>query len=101
MAAARAYLVRVVARRRRRPRLLGERRDRQAPARGRLEHLGRLLLGARVELDQQVDGDRRVVLVLVEAHVGEELAGAVVAERGEAERLAGFGPGAGLDVVGI
>src|SRR3954452_17418921 len=101
MAAARAYLVRVVARRRRRARLLGERRDRQAPARGRLEDLGRLLLRAGVELDEEVDGDRRVVLVLVEAHVREELARAVVAERGEAERLAGLGARAGLDVVGV
>src|SRR3954449_6066072 len=98
MAAARAYLVRVVARRRRRPRLLGERRDRQAAARGRLEHLGRLLLRAGVELDEEVHRDRRVVLVLVEAHVGEELARAVVAEGGEAERLARLGPRARLHV---
>src|SRR3954454_7149326 len=101
MAAARAYLVRVVARRRRRARLLGERRDRQAPARGRLEHLGRLLLRARVELDEEVHGDRRVVLVLVEEDVREELARAVIAEGGEAQRLARLGAGARLHVVGV
>ena len=42
-----------------------------------------------------------VVLVLVEAHVGEELAGAVVAERGEGQCVAGLGARAGLDLVGI
>ena len=42
----------LVARGGRRARLLGERRDRQAPARGRLEDLGRLLLRAGVQHDQ-------------------------------------------------
>ena len=39
--------------------------------------------------------------MLVEAHVGEELAHAVVAERGVGERVAGLGPRAALDVVGV
>src|SRR5205814_1842439 len=42
-----------------------------------------------------------VAVVLVEAHVGEELAGTVVAERGIGERLGRIGPGAGLDLFGI
>src|SRR3712207_8838444 len=50
----------------------------------------RLLRRPGVELHEQVHGDRRVVLVLVEAHVREELARAVVAERREAERVAGL-----------
>ena len=41
------------------------------------------------------------LLVLVEAHVGEELAGAVVAERGVGEAVAGLGARAGLDLVGV
>ncbi len=72
----------------RRTRLLGQRGDGQDAARGLLEHLGGLVQRARVQLDEQVDGDARVVLVLVEAHVGEELARAVVAERGVGERVA-------------
>ena len=76
-----------------RPRLLGERGDRERAAGGVLEHLGRLVGGARVELDEQVDDDL-VVVVLVEADVGEELARAVVAERGVAERVAGLRAGA-------
>ena len=40
-------------------------------------------------------------VVLVEAHVGEELARAVVAERGVGERVAGLGARAGLDLVGV
>jgi hypothetical protein len=48
-----------------------------------------------------VDGDRVLVVVLVEAHVGEELARAVVAEGGVAERVAGLGARAGLDLVGV
>ena len=72
-----------------------------APRAARLEHLGRLVERARVELDQQVHGDAAVVLVLVEAHVREELAHAVVAERRVGERVAGLGPGAALDVVGV
>ena len=70
-------------------------------ARGVLEHLGRLLERAGVKLDEQVHGDAVVVFVLVEAHVGEELAHAVVAERREGERLPGLGSRAALDVVGI
>ena len=42
-----------------------------------------------------------VVLVLVEAHVGEELAHAVVAESGVGERVAGLRARAALDVVGV
>ena len=42
-----------------------------------------------------------VALVLVEAHVGEELARAVVAEGRVGERVAGLGARAGLDVVGV
>ena len=57
---------------------------------GGLEHLRGLLQRARVELHQQVHDDARVVLVLVEAHVGEELAHAVVAEGGVGERVAGL-----------
>ena len=45
--------------------------------------------------------DRRVVFVLVEAHMREELAHAVVAEGGVGERVAGLGPGAALDVFGL
>ena len=45
--------------------------------------------------------DDPVVVVLVEAHVGEELARAVVAERGVGERVAGLGARARLDVVGV
>ena len=41
----------------RRPRLLGERGDRERAAGGLLEHLGGLLDRARVELDEQVDDD--------------------------------------------
>ena len=55
-----------------------------------LHHLGRLVRRARVELHQHVDDDL-VLLVLVEAHVREELARAVVAERGEGERLGRLG----------
>ena len=55
----------------------------------------------RVELDQQVHDDRRVVFVLVEAHMGEELAHAVLAEGGVGERVAGLGSRAALDVVGV
>ena len=55
---------------------------------------------ARVELDQQVDDDA-VVVVLVEAHVREELARAVITEGGVGERVAGVRAGAGLDVVGV
>jgi len=42
-----------------------------------------------------------VLVVLVEADVGEELACPVVAERGVGERVAGFGARAGLDLVGV
>src|SRR4051794_25523329 len=83
----------------RRPRLLGKRRDRQRAARGLLEHIGGLLARARVELDEQVDDDPAVVLVLVEAHVREELAGAVVAEGGVAQRVTGLRTRARLDIV--
>ena len=65
---------------------------------GLLEHLGRLLGGAGVELDQQVDDDLLVV-VLVEADVGEELAHAGVAEGAVGEELDRLRAGAGLDPV--
>jgi len=42
-----------------------------------------------------------VVVVLVEADVGEELPRPVVAEGGVGEGVASFGPGAGLDIVGV
>jgi hypothetical protein len=45
--------------------------------------------------------DDLVVVVLVEAHVGEELARPVVAERGVGQRVGGLGPGAGLDRVRV
>ena len=45
--------------------------------------------------------DDLVLVVLVEAHVGEELARAVVAERGVGERVGGLGARAGLDRVGV
>src|SRR3954462_834981 len=75
----------------RRPRPLGKRRDRQRAARGLLEHLRRLLGRTGVELDEQVDDDAVVVLVLVVAHVGEELTRPVVAEGGVAQRVARLG----------
>src|SRR5947209_6519287 len=65
-----------------------------------LEYLGGLLSRSGVELDQEVDDDP-VVVVLVEADVGEELAGAVVAEGGVGEGVAGLGTRARLDVVGV
>ena len=69
-----------------RPRLLRERGGPRA-GRGRpLQRLGRLLGGARVELDQQMHDDLLVV-VLVEAHMGEELAHAGVAEGAVGEEL--------------
>ena len=61
----------------------------------------RLLERARVELDEQVHDDPRVVLVLVEAHVREELAHAMIAERGVGERVAGLWARAALDLVGV
>ena len=61
---------------------------------------GGLLERARVQLDEQVDDDL-VVVVLVEAHVGEELARAELAEGGVGERVAGLGARAGLDVLGV
>ena len=69
-------------------------------ARGLVEHLGGLLGGARVELDEQVHDDL-VLVVLVVAHVGEELARAVIAERRVGERVGRLGARAGLDRVGI
>src|SRR5439155_15053322 len=73
----------------------------QQPAGRLLEDVGRLLARARVELDEQVDGDPAVVVVLVEAHVGEELARPVVAEGGVGQRVARLGTGARLAVVGV
>src|SRR5213592_134264 len=101
-AAGRDDLVQVLAGGRRRPGLLGQRGDGEKAAGGVLEHLGGLLGRARVQLDEQVDHDPLVALgplVLVEAHVGEELARAVVAEGGIGERVAGLGPRARLDLL--
>jgi hypothetical protein len=42
-----------------------------------------------------------VLFVLVEAHVCKELAGAVLAERREGERLGGLRARAGVDLVGL
>src|SRR5258708_1464198 len=84
---------------RRPPRLLRQGRDRERGPRRGLEHLGRLLERAGIQLDQKVDDDARVVLVLVEAHMREELADAVIAEGGVGQRVAGLGPRAALDLV--
>jgi hypothetical protein len=55
-------------------------------ARRRFQHLSRLLGRTREELDEQVDDDL-VLVVVVEAHVGEEFARSVVAEGGVAARV--------------
>ena len=55
-----------------------------------LEHVGRLLARTRVQLDEQVDDDLALV-VLVEAHVGEELERSRLAERGVGEHVRGVG----------
>src|SRR3954447_15018840 len=94
--AGRRRSVLLVAGRGRGTRLLGQRRERELAAGRVLEHARRLLGGARVELDEQVDDDL-VLVVLVEAHVGEELARAVVAERGVGEGVGGLGARARLD----
>src|SRR4051812_9420023 len=60
-----------------RPGLLGERGDRQMALGGRLQHVGGLLDGSRVELDQEVHDDPVAIVVLVEPDVREELARAV------------------------
>src|SRR5215213_5573399 len=79
-----------------RARFLGQRRDREVAAGGLLEHGARLLARAGVELHEQVDDDL-VLVVLVEAHVREELARPVVAEGGVGERVRGVRAGAALD----
>src|SRR5262249_46607819 len=79
-------LVRLVGRMRRGAGLLGQRGNLQLPMRRVFEDFGRLLGGAGVELDQEVDDDLLVV-VLVEADVGEELAHAGVAEGTVGEEL--------------
>src|SRR5688572_1566600 len=56
---------------------LGQRGEREVAAGSLLEDTRRLFLVARVQLDEQVHDDAVLALVLVEAHVGEELAGAV------------------------
>src|SRR3954453_8764025 len=83
-----------------RARLLGERGDRQVAAGGIFEHPRGLVVGPRVQLDQQVDHDL-VLVVLVEADVREELARPVVAERGVRERVGRLRARARLDRVGI
>jgi hypothetical protein len=55
---------------------------------------------AGVELDEQVHHDP-IIVMLVEAHMGEELPRAMVAERGVGEGVPGLRARAGLDVVGI
>ena len=65
-----------------------------------IEHLGCLLQRARVQLDEQVHDDL-VLLVLVEAHVREELPHPVLAEGRIGEGVAGLRPGADLHVVGL
>src|SRR5438034_10385145 len=70
--------------------LLGEGGDLERPAGGRLQHVDCLLLGAGVELDQQVNHDPFLV-VLVEADVGEELPGARFAQRAEGKAVGGLG----------
>ena len=72
--------------------------DLQRPAGRDLEHLAGLLGGAGVELDKHVHDDALLV-VLVEADVGEELARARVAEGAVGQRLGGFRSRAGLDLV--
>jgi crotonobetainyl-CoA:carnitine CoA-transferase CaiB-like acyl-CoA transferase len=96
----RRALVRLLAGRGGRARLLGQRRDRERAAGGLVQHLGRLLRRARVQLDQHVDHDL-VLFVLVEAHVGEELARAMVAEGGEGERVGRVRTRARLDLLAV
>src|SRR6185312_1976543 len=83
-----------------RARLLRQRGDLEHALGGLLEHLGRLLGGAGVELDQQVDDDL-VLVVLVEADVGEELAHPGVAEGAVGEELGRVRAGAALDPLGV
>jgi len=80
--------------------LLGQGREREGSAGGLLQDARGLLGGAGVELDEEVDDDL-VVVVLVEADVGEELARAVVAEGGVGEGVRGLGARAGLHGVGL
>src|SRR6266540_5989334 len=94
----RTPLVRLVGCVCRRARLLGQRGDLERPAGGSLEHVDRLLLRARVELDQEVDDDALLV-VLVKTHVGEELPRSRLAERAEGEAVGGLGPRARLHLV--
>src|SRR5215207_6016016 len=88
--------MRLVGGMRRRARLLRQGGDLERPLRRTLEHLARLLGRASVELDQHVDHDSLAV-VLVEAHMGEELTHAGVAEGSVGEELDRFRPRAALD----
>src|SRR3954452_3888807 len=81
-----------------RPRLLGQRGDLELALGRGFQHLGGLLRRARVELDQEVDDDLLVV-VLVEADVGEELTHPGIAEGTEGEELDRLRARAGLDPV--
>src|SRR5215212_6012434 len=90
--------VRLVRRVRGRTRLFGQGRELERATGGGLEHVDRLLLRASVELDQQVDDDA-VLIVLVEADVGEELARPGLAERAECQAVGGLRPRAGLHLV--
>src|SRR6185436_3166301 len=81
-----------------RPGFLGQRGELEYPAGGVLEDLGRLLGRARVELDEQVHDDPLLV-VLVEAHVREELTRPRIAEGGVGEAVGRLRSRAGLDGV--
>src|SRR5213078_2206688 len=83
---------------RRRARLLGKRGDLERSPGGVLEDVDRLLLGARVELDQEMHHDQ-LVIVLVEAHVSEELAGPGVPQRAERQAVGGVGARARFHLV--
>ena len=69
-------------------------------ARRILEHLGRFLGRSGVQLYEQVHDDP-VIVVLVEAHMREELARPVVAEGRVGEGVAGLRARTGLDVLGV
>src|SRR5690349_7537723 len=78
--------------------LLGKRGDLERSVGSCFEYVGRLFGRAGVELDQHVDHDL-LLLVLVEANVGEELAHAGFAEGAVGEELGSFGARAAFDPV--
>ena len=73
-----------------RARFFCERGDLEGASRCLLQHLTRLLGVAGIQLNQQVHHDP-ILIVLVEAHMGEELSGARVAERAVGEAVGGLG----------